>query len=324
MAEIKWIKITTDMFDNKKIKHIRKLPEGDRIILIWVMLLSMAGKCNAGGKIYLTEDIPYTPRMLADELEMGEPTINMALEIFSQLKMIIFDGENLEIANWSEYQNVEGMEKVREQGRIRQQNYRERNRKALPCNDNVTNVTKNESNVTSRYDDVTVTEQNKKENKSIDKDIDRDIGYLNNLCGGGSLIDTVDYSNTTGQPSPEAQVPPPPDTQKVEKAKGRDKPAMRAYGQYRNVLLSGEDIAWLRKKYSDQDIQDGITYTDAYVHMKGNKQSDYRLALDKWGIDGGRKERKRQQSKNKESPGMENRADYGSMDDLEKLITANT
>ena len=35
MAEVKWIKITTDMFDNRKIKHLRKLPDGNNIVLIW-------------------------------------------------------------------------------------------------------------------------------------------------------------------------------------------------------------------------------------------------------------------------------------------------
>ena len=69
MAEIKWVKLTTDMFDNRKIKHLRRLPEGNNIVLLWVMLLTMAGRCNAGGMIFLTENIPYTSKMLADELE---------------------------------------------------------------------------------------------------------------------------------------------------------------------------------------------------------------------------------------------------------------
>lgn len=38
MNEIKWVKLTVDMFDNRKIRYIRKLPEGNNIVLIWVML----------------------------------------------------------------------------------------------------------------------------------------------------------------------------------------------------------------------------------------------------------------------------------------------
>ena len=80
MADVKWIKITTDMFDNRKIKHLRKLPEGNNIVLIWVMLLTAAGRCNASGMVFLTENIPYTPKMLADELEFEESTVVLALE----------------------------------------------------------------------------------------------------------------------------------------------------------------------------------------------------------------------------------------------------
>ena len=85
MAEVKWVKLTTDMFDNRKIKHLRRLPEGNNIVLIWVMLLTMAGRCNSGGMIFLTENIPYTPKMLADELDFEEATVTLALKALEQL-----------------------------------------------------------------------------------------------------------------------------------------------------------------------------------------------------------------------------------------------
>ena len=53
MADVKWIKISTYMFDNRKIKHLRRLPDGDNIVLIWVMLLTIAGRCNANGRVYI-------------------------------------------------------------------------------------------------------------------------------------------------------------------------------------------------------------------------------------------------------------------------------
>jgi predicted phage replisome organizer len=131
MAEVKWVKITTDMFDNRKIKHLRKLPEGNNIVLIWVMLLTMAGRCNAGGMIFLTENIPYTPKMLADELGFEENTVKLALQFLEQFSMIQTDQGYFSIAGWNEYQNIEGMDKIREQNRLRKQKQRER-QKALP------------------------------------------------------------------------------------------------------------------------------------------------------------------------------------------------
>ena len=126
MAEVKWVKLTTDMFDNRKIKHLRKLPEGNNIVLIWVMLLTMAGRCNSGGMIFLTENIPYTAKMLADELDFEENTVSLALTALEQLDMIVTDDGFFSIAGWDEYQNIEGMEKIREQNRLRKQRQREK------------------------------------------------------------------------------------------------------------------------------------------------------------------------------------------------------
>lgn len=131
MAEVKWIKITTDMFDNRKIKHLRRLPDGNNIVLIWVMLLTMAGRCNSGGMIFLTENIPYTPKMLADELDFEENTVRLALEALERLGMVVTSNGCFAIAGWSEHQNIDGMEKIREQNRLRKQRQRE-NQKLLP------------------------------------------------------------------------------------------------------------------------------------------------------------------------------------------------
>lgn len=172
MKNVQWIKITTDMFDNRKIRHLRKLPEGNNIVLIWVMLLTMAGRCNADGRIYLTENIPYTPKMLADELDFEENTVRLALEALERLNMVVnIDGE-IAIAGWEEYQNVEGMARAREQAKIRMRNYRERKRLAEGNPE-----TENDGNgrcyadVTQRYTDVTHQNKNKSKNKSKKEDI---------------------------------------------------------------------------------------------------------------------------------------------------------
>lgn len=131
MAEVKWIKITTDMFDNRKIKHLRRLPDGNNIVLIWVMLLTMAGRCNSGGMIFLTENIPYTPKMLADELDFEENTVKLALEALERLGMVITENGCFAIAGWLEHQNIEGMEKIRESKRLAQARWRAK-KKELP------------------------------------------------------------------------------------------------------------------------------------------------------------------------------------------------
>lgn len=162
MSGISWIKIDVGMFENRKIRYLRKQPEGDSIVLIWIMLLTLAGRCNAGGAIFLTETVPYTPQMLADELGFDVDTIHNALEALERLNMVVPNESYLQIAGWSEHQNIEGMEKVREQNRMRKAAQRERE--------------KAKRDVSSRDSHVTVTQSHatdKEEEKEIE--LDRDI-----------------------------------------------------------------------------------------------------------------------------------------------------
>lgn len=172
MAEVKWIKITTDMFDNRKIKHLRRLPDGNNIVLIWVMLLTMAGRCNANGMIFLTENIPYTPKMLADELDFEENTVQLALQALEQLGMIVTNNGYFAIAGWEEYQNIEGMERIREQNRIRKQRQREKE-KLLPNN---SHVTSRDSHAT----DIDIDKELDKEKEKID--YQRIVDMYNDTC----------------------------------------------------------------------------------------------------------------------------------------------
>ena len=130
MADVKWIKLTTNMFDNRKIKHLRKLPDGNNIVLLWIMLLTMAGRCNAGGMIFLTENIPYTPKMLADELDFEENTVRLGIEALENLDMICTQNGCFTIAGWEEYQNIDKLAELREQHRLSQAKYRQK-QKAL-------------------------------------------------------------------------------------------------------------------------------------------------------------------------------------------------
>ena len=135
MADVKWIKITTDMFDNRKIRHLRRLPDGNNIVLIWVMLLTMAGRCNSSGMIFLTENIPYTPKMLADELDFEENTVKLALQALEQLNMIVTDGAFFGIAGWEEYQNTDRLSEIREYNRIAKQKSRAKQKLLQDVND---------------------------------------------------------------------------------------------------------------------------------------------------------------------------------------------
>ena len=114
------------MFDDEKIKLIDAIPERDAILVIWVRLIILAGRINAGGVIYLDEAIPYTDEMLSTLFSRPVAIIRLALETFSRLKMIeILENGVIELVNWEKHQNIGALEKIREQNRLSSAKYRE-------------------------------------------------------------------------------------------------------------------------------------------------------------------------------------------------------
>lgn len=164
MSDVKWIKMSVELFDNRKIRQIESLPEGDSIIVIWMKLLCLAGNINDSGMVYFTKEIPYTEQMLATQFNRPMPTVQLALSTFQQFGMIDIIDDIVYISNWEKYQNVEGMELIREQTRKRVAKHR-------------ANQKKLEGNVTCN---VTVTQRNATDiDIDKDKEIDRDIDNNN-------------------------------------------------------------------------------------------------------------------------------------------------
>jgi predicted phage replisome organizer len=150
MAEIKWIKLTTDMFDDEKIRIIESMPEADMVLVIWVKLLTLAGKKNMNGFIFLTENIPYTDETLSTIFNRPVNTIRLALDVFKKFNMIEYDGNNnLKITNWEKHQNIAELEKIRENNRLRVQKFREKQKQIeapKKCNVTVTKCNTTDKN----------------------------------------------------------------------------------------------------------------------------------------------------------------------------------
>ena len=124
MAEIRWIKLSTNMFDDEKIKLIRTMPEGDSIALIWVQILCLAGKINDGGLVYMGQNLAYSDEMLATILDHPVSTMRIALSALDQFGMIdITNDGTIDVINWGKHQSTDKMAQIKEQNRIRQQRY---------------------------------------------------------------------------------------------------------------------------------------------------------------------------------------------------------
>ena len=163
MADVKWIKITTDIFDDEKILLIESLPDSYAIITVWFKLLCLAGKQNNSG-VFMMGRISYTDKMLATIFRMKETTVTMALQTFEQFQMIeIVDGV-ITIPNWGKHQNLDQLESKKEYMRNYMKEYREKQR-ALTAPSKPSCKTNSKTNVS---------EADKEEDKELEKEIEKD------------------------------------------------------------------------------------------------------------------------------------------------------
>lgn len=128
MAEVKWIKIATDIFDDEKILLIEGLPDAYAIITVWFKLLCLAGKKNNGGVFLMNDKIPYTDKMLATIFRMNESTVKLALNAFEQFKMIEIVEGIITIPNWNKHQTLDAYERKKERDRLYQEERRAKQR----------------------------------------------------------------------------------------------------------------------------------------------------------------------------------------------------
>ena len=152
MAEVKWIKICTDIFDDEKILLIENMPEADSIIVIWFKLLCLAGKQNNGGVFMLNDKIAYTEEMLATIFRRPLNTVRLALKTFETYGMIEIVDKVVTIPNWEKHQSIDKLEQMREYNRLAQRRSRAK-RKLLSCvNDSQSNV--NDSHGTDKEEEI--------------------------------------------------------------------------------------------------------------------------------------------------------------------------
>lgn len=194
MAEVKWIKLDVALPDNKKIKRIRKLPDGNNVILFWVFLLSRAGESNQKGGLFFTENVPYTEEDLAADFDFSVEFVRFAIMTLEKYRMIELYDRVIFIKNWDEYQQMDKLEKIQEQNRIRQAKYREKQQKLA------------QSNVTLT---LPVTEDNASDidkDLELDKELDKEKKNKDQKPSSAELTNKFEslwklYPNKKGKPS---------------------------------------------------------------------------------------------------------------------------
>lgn len=170
MADVKWIKITTDIFDDEKIAIIESLPEGDSIIVIWFKLLCLAGKTNNSGVFMINDKLAYTDEMLATIFRRKVTTVRLALRTFQEYGMVDIVEGVITIPKWGKHQNLDSIEKKKEYQKTYMQNYREKQRQiACKTNCKTNSNTNSKANVSRTDIDKEIEEDKDKEKESKEK-----------------------------------------------------------------------------------------------------------------------------------------------------------
>ena len=131
MADVKWIKMIVGMFDGMSFKKIKRAKIGgesyrDKLTAVWFELLDLAARCNHNGALVGTDGIPFTDLdEIAVQIDRDEEELKLCMAVYLKERMVIIIEDNVySLANWGVYQNVESMEKIREQTRKRVADHR--------------------------------------------------------------------------------------------------------------------------------------------------------------------------------------------------------
>lgn len=247
MGEVKWIKLAVDMFSNRKIRMIESMDNGDALLVFWIKLLTLAGRINDGGRIYFMPEMPYTQKSLALYLNTNMAIVSHGLDLFKAYGMIETDRGYITITNWDKYQNVNGMERIREQTRKRVERYREK----AKTERNVTETEEKKEGVTpcNVTETLHVTLRNATE-EDIEEDIEEDKDK------------TLTCFNARARTREE-------------------KPVKHRYGEYKNVLLTDEELEKLKERFP-QDWERRIEDLSLGIESKGYKYKSHYAALLSW------------------------------------------
>ena len=128
MAEVSWIKLSTNIFSNRKVALLLNERDGNTYFRIWIQLLTIAGQCNSNGKLIIGENIPLNVQQLSKILGKSAKKVGEILDKFIDLRMIIFENNCYEIRNWGKYQSIDKLEEIRKNNSERQRKFREKSK----------------------------------------------------------------------------------------------------------------------------------------------------------------------------------------------------
>ena len=103
----------------------------DKLTAVWFELLDLGAKCNCDGFL-ISNEIAYKEfEDIAIMLDREPDEIELCMKFYISNNMIEVIDDCYKLSNWEKYQNVDGLEKIRENARIRVARCREKKKLKL-------------------------------------------------------------------------------------------------------------------------------------------------------------------------------------------------
>ena len=121
-------------FDDPRWLAIEQLPDADAVQMIYVRMLMLAGRSNAGGLLLLHESLPYDVTTLSAVLRRTIPVVQFALATLERFKFIEMVDNVIAITAWDRLQPTDELARLatrRDKDKLRKRTQREEARSQL-------------------------------------------------------------------------------------------------------------------------------------------------------------------------------------------------
>lgn len=118
MGQVGWIKISTDIFSNRKIKILLKEKDGDTYFRLWIQILTIAGECNRNGGLYISDNVPFKIEDFTNIIGKSSKTFTKVFQKFIDLGMLIYKDNTYFVKNWNKYQSIEKLNKIAKSNKV--------------------------------------------------------------------------------------------------------------------------------------------------------------------------------------------------------------
>ena len=185
MIDIRWVKLAVGMFNDPKLKIINSMEEKNLINYVWIRCLLLAGQSNRDGNLYINDNISYTLKTLSIEFDRTLDEIKSSINILRKLEMIeITEDKVFRVKNWDKHQNVDGLEKIRQQNCERVAKYRAKKKELKESQINNAENNQVDESQSSNSENIEVNETQMDDAKNIERlNNEKADGFLKNDSG---------------------------------------------------------------------------------------------------------------------------------------------